>query len=70
MKYKQKVRIAKKVIGWALYNDFSIKDSIESLLIRKDLNKKEGEWADKHSEKMAYMDCEFDEEFYYFGEDK
>lgn len=66
MKYEDKIKIAKKVIGWAIYKDLSIEESIQSLSNRGVFHKEEAEWANKNSDRLVYLNDKFDEEIHYF----
>ena len=57
MNYEDKVKIAKKVIGWALYNDIQVKDALIQLNDKRTFSQEELDWAYTHLERMAHMDC-------------
>ena len=66
MRYKEKIKIAKIVLGWAMYNDFTIKVSIDSLEKGNVISEKEIKWALKNIDRLVYLSDKFDEEMMYF----
>lgn len=62
----KKNEVARTIIGWAMYNGFTIEDSIHSLGKSGDISDEERDWALKNIDRLVYLNDKFDEEMMYF----
>jgi hypothetical protein len=62
----KKNEVAKIIIGWAMYSELTIKDSIHSRGKDGDITDEEREWALKNIDRLVYLNDQFDEEMMYF----